>query len=223
MRESKDWLRPLRSELYSGGVEPAANGRGFQSTWAWRPRGCAVGWSSVRPSCEWAIGPADQTCLRAIGGDRSAGPPRAGKHLPAPEGPREARRNGPRAKAGSPSDAPHGSNRPVTNFGTCHVPDRVLLLKDDFVKGSKPRALEAHQASRSAGRWRSSRERTIPAGQMSTPNTCSSFAMQHWATKRGVVMQPRKDWRFVRDFYNDREYGQGVFKLPIRFRIQVPE
>ena len=62
-----------------------------------------------------------------------------------------------------------------------------------------------------------------PAGQMSTPNTCSSFATQHWAAKRGVVMQPRKDWRFVRDFYNDREYGQGVFKLPMRFRIQVPE
>lgn len=126
-----------------------------------------------------AIRPADQTCLRAIGGGRSAGPPRAGMHLPAPAGPREARRNGQRTKAGSPSDASHGSNRLGTNLGTCHAPDRVLLLKDDFVEGSKPRALKAHQASRSAGRWRSSRERTIPAGQMSTPNTCSSFAMQH--------------------------------------------
>ena len=36
-------------------------------------------------------------------------------------------------------------------------------------------------------------------------------------------MHSKKVRRFVRDFANDREYGRGVFKLPVRGRIRVPD
>lgn len=90
--ESKDWLRMLNAELSPGEREIGRRGGLPIDMDLETSRLRIAAGQACDPFTECAVRPPDQTCSRALAVDRSAGSPRAVKHLPAPEGPREALR-----------------------------------------------------------------------------------------------------------------------------------